>query len=54
MPNAPRPPPLIAQAQPPPRYTDFDKMERRINSNMETMISADMEKMMRMMTEQFS
>ena len=54
MPNAHRPPPSVAQTQPPPGYTDIDGMERRINSNVERMISANMEKMMRMMTEQFS
>jgi len=51
--NAPRPPPPVAQAQRPPGYTDIDRIERRINSNVEGMISANMEKMMRMMTEQF-
>jgi len=51
VPNAPRPLPSVAQAQPPSRYTDMDRMERRINSNVERMISANMEKMMRMMTE---
>ena len=54
MPNATRPPPPVAQAQPPPGYADIDRMERRINSNVERMISANMEKMMRMMTEKFS
>ena len=53
MPNALRPPPRVAQAQPPLGYTDVDRIERRINSNVERMISANMEKMMRMMIEQF-
>ena len=53
VPNAPRPPPPIAQVQPPPSYTDIDKLERRINNNMESMINANMERMMRIMTEQF-
>ena len=53
VPNTPRPPPPVAQAQPPASYTDIDRMKRRINSNVERMISANMEKMMRMMTEQF-
>ena len=53
-PNASRPPPPVAQVQPPPGYTDIDKLERRINNNVERMINANMEKMMRMMTEQFS
>jgi len=51
VPNAPRPPPPIAQAQAPPGYTDIDRTEMRINSNVERMISANMEKIMRMMTE---
>jgi len=54
VPNAPRPPPPVTQAQPLPGYTDIDRMERRINSNVERMISANMKKMMQMMTEQFS
>ena len=54
MPNAPRPPAPVAQAQPPSDYTNIDRMERRINSNVERMISANMKKMMRMMTEQSS
>ena len=51
VPNATKPPPPVPQAQPPPGYTDIDRMERRINSNVERMISANMEKMMRMMIE---
>jgi len=51
VPNAPRPPPFIAQVQPPPGYTDIDKLERRISNNAERMINANMERMMRMMTE---
>jgi len=54
VPNAPRPPPLIAQVQPPPGYINIDKLERGINNNVERMINANMERMMRMMTEQFS
>ena len=50
-PNAPRPPPPVAQVQPPPGYTDIDKIERRINKNVERMINANMEIMMRMTTE---
>ena len=51
VPNAPRPPPPIAQVQSPPSY---GKLERRINNNVERMINANMERMMRMMSEQFS
>jgi len=54
VPNAPRRPLPIAQVQPPPDYTDIDKMERRIKNNVERMINANMERMMRMMTKQFS
>ena len=53
VPNAPRPLPPIAQVQPPPSYTNIDKLERRINNNVERMINANMERMMRMTTEQF-
>jgi len=51
VPNAPRPPPPVSHVQPPPGYSDFDKMERRINNNVERMINANMERMIRMMTE---
>ena len=51
--NAPRAPPPIAQVQPPPGYTDIDKLERRINNNVERMINVNMERMIRIMTEQF-
>jgi len=51
VPNTPRPLPPVAQAQPPPGYTDIDIMERRINSNVERMISANIEKIVRMITE---
>jgi len=44
LPNAPRPPPPVAQIQPPPGYTDIDKIERRLNNNMERMVNANMEK----------
>jgi len=54
VPNAPRPPPPVAQVQPPLGYTDIDKLERRINNNVEGMINVNMERMMRMITEQFS
>ena len=54
MPNAPRPPPPVAQVQPPFGCTYIDKVESKTNSNMERMINANMESMMRMMTEQFS
>ena len=54
VPHAPKPPPPIAQVQPPLGYTDIDKLEKRINNNVERMINANMERMMRMMTEQFS
>jgi len=54
IPNAPRPPPLVAQVRPPPGYSNIDKMKRRINNNVERMINANMERIMRMMTEQFS
>jgi len=53
VPNAPRPPPSMTQVQFPPRYTDIDKLERRINNNVEIMINSNMDRMMRMMTEQF-
>ena len=45
IPNAPRPLPPITQVQPPPGHIDIDQIERRLNN---------MEKMMRLMTEQFS
>jgi len=35
LPNAPRPPPPpppVAQIQPPPSYTDIDKIKRRLNN----------------------
>ena len=51
MPNAPRPPPPVAQVQPPLGYTDIDKFERRNNNNVERMINTDMERVMRMMTK---
>ena len=52
LPNAPRPPPPpIAQVQPPLSYTDIDKIERRLNNNMERIVNANMKKMMRIMTE---
>ena len=54
MPNAPRPPPSIAQVQSPPGYTDIDELERRINNNLDRMINANMERIMRMMIDQFS
>ena len=44
LPNAPRPPPPVAQIQPPPGYTNMDKIERRLNNNMERMVNANMEK----------
>ena len=50
VPNAPRPPSPVAQVQPPPGYTNIDKIEMRINSNVERMINANMERMMRIMT----
>ena len=40
MPNAPRPPPPIAQVQTPPNYTDIDKLERGINNHVQRMINA--------------
>ena len=51
VPNAPRPPPPIAQGQPSSGYTDIDKLERRINNNVERMINTNIETMMRMMVE---
>ena len=51
VPNVPRPPPPILQVQPPPSYTDIDKLERKINNNVQRMINANMERMTRMMTE---
>jgi len=47
----PRPPPPIVQVQPPPSYTDIDKLERRVNYNVERMINANMKIIMGMMTE---
>ena len=49
--NTPIPPPPVAHFQPPPSYTHFDKIKRKINSNEERMINANMEKMIRMMIE---
>jgi len=46
--------PVVAEVQPPSRYTDIDKIDRRGNSNVGMMINANMEKMMRMITEQLS
>ena len=51
MPNAPKPSPPIALIQHPFGYTDIDKIEIRINNNVERMINANMEKMMRMTSE---
>ena len=51
MSNVPRSPPPVEQVQPPPNYTNIDKIERRINNNAERMINANMEKMMTMMVE---
>jgi len=42
VPNAPRPPPSIAQVQSLPGYTGIDKLERRINNNVARMINANM------------
>jgi len=53
VPNAPRPPPPIAQVQSLPGYTDSNKLEKIINNNVKRMINANMKRMMRMMTEQF-
>jgi len=54
LPNALIPPPHpVAQIQPPPGYTDIDKIERRLNNHMERMVNANMEKMMGIITEQF-
>ena len=53
VPNAPIPPPPIDQVQPPPGYTNIDKLGRKINNNVERMINANKERMMRMVTEQF-
>jgi len=44
IPNAPKPPPPATQVQPLPSYTDIDKIERRLNNNMERMMNANMEK----------
>jgi len=54
VPNAPRHPPPVAQVQPPPGYIDIDKIEGRINDDSKRMINANIERMMRMMIEQFS
>jgi len=54
VPNAPRPLPPVAQIQPYPGYIDIDKIGRRLNINVERIISVNMEKMMRMITKQFS
>jgi len=42
--NAPRPPAPVAHVQPPPGYIDIDKIQRRLNNNMERMMNANMEK----------
>jgi len=44
IPNAPKPPSLVAQVQPSRGYTDIEKIERRLDNNMERMINANMEK----------
>jgi len=54
VPNAPRPPLPTAQVQPPPGYIDIDKLERRINNNVERMINANIEGVLRMIIAQFS
>jgi len=51
VPNIPRPPPPVPQIQILPGYTDINKTERRINSNIERVINANMERMMRIMIE---
>jgi len=51
MPSAPRPPLFASKIQHPLGYTDVDKIERRINNNLDGMTNTDIEKMMRMMTE---
>ena len=43
-PNTPRPPPHVAQVQPPFGYTDIDKIERKINISVERMINVNMVK----------
>jgi len=47
VPNALRP-------QPAPGYTDIDKLERRIDNNVERMINSNIKRIMGMMNEQFS
>ena len=54
MPSALGPLPPIAQVRPLYGYTDIGKIERRINTNTERMINANMKKVMRIMIEQFS
>ena len=51
VPNASRTPPPVAQVQPPPGYSNINKIERRINANVKRMVNANMKKMMRMMTK---
>jgi len=52
MPNAPRPsPPLVAHIQPHLGYTDIDKNKRKLNNNMDRMVNANIEKMIRVMIE---
>ena len=49
--SAPRPLPPTVKVQPLLSYADIDMIERRVNSNVKTVINADMEKMKRMMTK---
>jgi len=51
VPNAPRSPLPTAQVYAPPGCTNIDKIEKRINSNVDRIINANLERMIRMTTE---
>jgi len=52
--RAPGPPPHVTHTQPLPNYTNINEIESRLNGNMERKVNANVEKMKRMITKQFS
>jgi len=54
-PGQPSPPPMAsnAQSQSPPGYSNLDKYERRIKSDVEKMLKENNERILRVITEQF-
>ena len=56
-PRQPVPPPpkaSNARSQPPPGYSELDKYERRIRSDMERMLTENNKRMLKLITKQFS